>query len=79
MSDKATTENKPLLAPESFAYWLQGFCELHKEAPTPEQWEIIKHHLELVFTKIHPVESTGAFDLQGVWRPTRGLSDGLIC
>lgn len=37
-----------------FAYWLQGFTELHGEPPTPEQWKSIKEHLALVFTKVTP-------------------------
>lgn len=32
-----------------FVYWLQGFAEIHKEPPTPEQWQVISNHLNLVF------------------------------
>lgn len=35
-----------------FAYWLQGFCELNQQPPTPEQWKSIKEHLQLVFNKV---------------------------
>ncbi len=37
-----------------FAYWLQGFCELNQEHPTPEQWRSIRDHLSLVFVKVTP-------------------------
>lgn len=40
------------LTPEQFAFWLQGFCEIHGDAPTPEQWVIIKEHLALCFRKV---------------------------
>ena len=38
-----------------FCYWLQGYCEigLHhaqgKPCPTPEQFEVIRNHLAMVF------------------------------
>ncbi|MET0439143.1 MAG: hypothetical protein ABW043_16785 [Devosia sp.] len=37
-----------------FAYWLNGFAELHEQPPTPEQWDAIKAHLGLVFNKVTP-------------------------
>lgn len=37
---------------QEFAYWLQGFVELHGEMPTPEQWQSIKEHLAMVFVKV---------------------------
>jgi hypothetical protein len=37
---------------DQFAYWLQGFTELHGEPPSPEQWASIKEHLSLVFKKV---------------------------
>lgn len=40
------------MTPDQFAYWLQGFTELHGEPPTPEQWQSIKEHLSLVFVKV---------------------------
>jgi hypothetical protein len=40
------------LTPDQFCYWFQGFAELHGGVPTPEQWEIIKQHLELVFKPV---------------------------
>lgn len=43
------------MTPEQFAYWLQGFVELHGERPTQEQWNQIKEHVSLVFNKVtHP-------------------------
>lgn len=42
------------MSPEQFVYWLQGFSELNSQPPTAEQWEAIKAHLQLVFTKVTP-------------------------
>lgn len=42
---------------QDFAYWLNGFIELHGEKPNDIQWESIKEHLGLVFnkeTKLNP-------------------------
>jgi hypothetical protein len=40
------------IKPDAFCSWLQGFCELHGEPPTAAQWDSIKEHLALVFTKV---------------------------
>lgn len=37
-----------------FTMWLQGFAELSSAPPTPDQWQSIKEHLQLVFTKVTP-------------------------
>ena len=37
---------------QEFTYWLQGYAELGGDAPTKEQWNIIKEHLGLVFNKV---------------------------
>ncbi|MBZ6396544.1 MULTISPECIES: hypothetical protein [Pantoea] len=37
---------------EQFAYWLQGFCEIHGAPPSAEQWEMIKKHLQTCFVKV---------------------------
>jgi hypothetical protein len=42
---------------EQFAYWMQGFVELHGEPPTAEQWAAIKDHLGLVFNKVTPLRA----------------------
>jgi len=42
------------MTPENFAYWLQGFAEIERSSPDPEQWQIIKDHLNLVFDKKTP-------------------------
>lgn len=39
------------MTPEQFAYWLQGFVELHGTEPTAEQWQQIKDHLQTVSAK----------------------------
>ena len=39
------------MTPEQFAYWLQGYAELNGAPPSPEQWQIIRDHLALVFDK----------------------------
>lgn len=55
-----------------FAMWLQGFAELTAEPPTKEQWQSIREHLQLVFTKVTPevkratptIDVTGNAELQ---------------
>lgn len=37
-----------------FAYWLNGFVELNGAPPNQQQWDSIKQHLGLVFTKVTP-------------------------
>lgn len=39
------------MTPEQFCYWLQSKAELDPNPPTPEQWDSIREHLSLVFTK----------------------------
>lgn len=46
------------MTPEAFCYWLQGHVELGGAPPTAEQWEVIKDHLKLVFTKVTPDRQT---------------------
>lgn len=44
-----------MLTPENFTYWLQGFVELTEtKQPSEAQWQAIKDHLQLVFTKVTP-------------------------
>jgi|HubBroStandDraft_6_1064221.scaffolds.fasta_scaffold363203_2 hypothetical protein len=45
-------EGEDRLTPDQFCYWFQGFAELHGGIPTPEHWESIKRHLELVFRPV---------------------------
>jgi len=41
------------MSPENFCYWLQGFNEITDgQAPSQEQWEVIRKHLLLVFTQV---------------------------
>lgn len=62
---------------EQFAYWLQGFVELHGSEPTAEQWKQIKDHLQLVFVKVTPsVVVTGPVTTQED-RPGKSLEDAL--
>lgn len=42
------------MTPENFCYWLQGAVELQMNAPSEEQWQIIRDHLQLVFDKKTP-------------------------
>lgn len=42
------------MSPEQFCYWLQGRAELEPSPPTPEQWQSIREHLDLVFHKVTP-------------------------
>lgn len=39
---------------EQFCYWLQGFAEVNGYAPTAEQWEVIKEHLQATYVKATP-------------------------
>ena len=48
-----------------FALWLQGFAELNAEPPTKEQWQSIREHLQLVFTKVTPEVKRPVIDLTG--------------
>lgn len=43
------------MTPQEFTYWLQGYAEIAGEAPSEEQWKVIKDHLQLVFQKVTPV------------------------
>ena len=40
------------MTPEQFCYWLQGYSEIKGDCPNPEQWRMIKEHLDLVFVKV---------------------------
>lgn len=42
------------MTPEQFVYWMQGFAELNESPPSPEQWQSIREHLQLVFKKETP-------------------------
>lgn len=42
------------MTPRDFAYWLQGYMEVHGTTPTDEQWQVIQDHLKLVFVKVTP-------------------------
>lgn len=43
------------MTPEQFVYWLQGYFELSEAKElTPEQVQIVKDHLKLVFDKKTP-------------------------
>lgn len=40
---------------EQFAYWLQGYFEIENpKSLNEEQTQVIKDHLDLVFTKVTP-------------------------
>lgn len=54
------------MTPEQFAYWLQGFVELHGELPNEEQWESIKEHLQTVFRKVTPPLGSFAVGLESL-------------
>jgi hypothetical protein len=53
---KEEIDNMAKLTPEQFVYWLQGYAEVSgATAPTSEQWQIIKDHLDQVFHKVTPI------------------------
>lgn len=43
------------MTPEQFCYWLKGRAELRAEPISEEEWESIKAHLDLVFSKLTPL------------------------
>lgn len=43
-----------MMTAEQFTYWLQGYAELNEQPPSPEQWQMIRDHLALVFNKVTP-------------------------
>lgn len=46
------------MSPENFVFWLQGFFEIGGgENLSPEQVQVIKDHLALVFNKVTPNRS----------------------
>jgi hypothetical protein len=53
------------MTPENFAYWLQGFVELHdSEKLSKEQWASIKDHLKLTMNKQTPQRTIGLKPLE---------------
>lgn len=43
------------MSPESFTYWLQGYFEISdSNTLSPQQVQIIRDHLDLVFEKVTP-------------------------
>lgn len=72
------------MTPEQFAYWLQGFVEMTptENVPTPQQWTMIKQHLQTVFTKVTPdLGKTEMLNLKDVFKkmPRNNPLDGAIC
>lgn len=49
------------MTPEQFVYWMQGFAELNESPPSPEQWQSIREHLQLVFKKETPSPESSVF------------------
>lgn len=60
------------MTPEQFAYWLQGYAEIGGPTPTPEQWQIIKDHLALVFNKVTPNRTAAPPQVPGTTWPPLG-------
>lgn len=53
--DDLIIETDIFVAPEVFVVWLKGFVDVAEPTNvTNNQWEIIKDHLQLVFTKVTP-------------------------
>lgn len=45
---------------DQFTYWLNGFVELTEgQPPSLKQWQVIRDHLALVFTKVTPSYNYG--------------------
>ncbi len=47
-------KQKNNMTPEQFAYWLQGFFELHDGTPFTKREQMINDHLKEVFCKKTP-------------------------
>ena len=63
------------MTPEQFAYWLQGFAEMNPEwSPTPEQWKMIKEHLQTVFKKVTPSLTQTPWNIQPQIQPINPLA-----
>lgn len=74
------------MTPEHFAYWLQGFAELHglhgPTPPTDAQWHSIREHLGTVFTKITPAMNASTPvepDQNSIYRGLSSRTDTQIC
>jgi len=53
--DDLIIETDVFLAPEIFVVWIKGFVDVAEPTNiTSNQWQIIKDHLQLVFTKVTP-------------------------
>ena len=63
-----------------FCFWLQGYFEIHGKADvTPEQAEIIKNHLNLVFKhEIDPLRDKQTTTPSSVLNQTHNSNDPLI-
>ena len=67
------------MTPDQFVYWLQGYAEINGCAPSEEQWQVVKDHLQLVFKKETPAYPPMLLD-RGTnlfWNP--GLSPAVTC
>lgn len=64
-----------LMDSSAFCYWLQGYFELGGENLSPQQVQIIKDHLALVFNKVTPSYYLAT---ENVSQPQRFMPD-LIC
>lgn len=70
------------MTPENFCYWLQGYIELSNcQNLTPEQIQMIRDHLQLVFKKetpsypMHPL----AVPLKQNWGVFRDDATSVLC
>jgi beta-xylosidase len=60
---------------QEFCFWLHGFFEIGgKSEITAEQAQIIKDHLELVFTKVTPERQSNAPHFPNQWQSLQSPS-----
>lgn len=65
------------MSPEQFCYWLQGFLEISQvQGVTPEQTQVIRDHLGLVFEK-KTIDRSKL--LERVPQYDRSVSTGTFC
>lgn len=65
---------------EKFTYWLKGYFEISDSNNlSPTQVQIIRDHLDLVFTKVTPERKYGGHGFMPLDAKFTGLSSERLC
>lgn len=68
------------MSPESFTYWLQGYFEISDSNNlSPQQVQIIRDHLALVFEKVTPDRKDDNLGWQVLDTRFTGVSTNPLC